>query len=600
MRKSKDSFTTRGPTNEYQARVLEGVAMWAAYYRSNIHRFVEDYLHVSLKLFQIILLVMMDRCATFVFIACRGLGKTFISAIFVVCRCILYPGTKVCISSGTRGQSNNVLEKIMHELVPNSPELANEIDISKTQISSANAIITFRNGSYIKVVTASDSGRGNRAHILLLDEFRMIRKDIIDTILKKFQASPRHPGYLDKPEYSGRADLLERNKTLYLSSAYYQDHWSYVRCKDSCRFMLDENRSNFVCGLPYQLAIQEGLLMEDDVIEQISETDFNEIKWSMEMCAEFWGGTDGSFFKYEAVSKNRKISNVMLPDRIVSKLASATKLRIQPKQLGEIRILSVDVALMASTKHKNDASAVFINQLLPTKTSRYMSNIIYTESHEGLRTEAEALAVRKLFEEFDCDYIALDVKNFGLSVYDALSNEIVDSETGEVYPSLCCCNNDDLAARCADPNIPEERKVIWAILGNTKFNSDCAILLREGFRSGYIRLPIKEYDAEAMMMEEFRGFGALPMQDRLQFMLPYVNTTLLVDELVNLQHEESSGFVRITEKSNMRKDRYSSLSYNYYVALQLEKKIRRDEFRASSYDTDIFNYRAPTRRTERW
>lgn len=318
------------------------------------------------------------------------------------------------------------------------------------------------------------------------------------------------------------------------------------------------------------------------------------------MCAEFWGGTDGSFFKYEAVSKNRKISNVMLPDRIVSKLASATKLRIQPKQLGEIRILSVDVALMASTKHKNDASAVFINQLLPTKTSRYMSNIIYTESHEGLRTEAEALAVRKLFEEFDCDYIALDVKNFGLSVYDALSNEIVDSETGEVYPPLCCCNNDDLAARCADPNIPEERKVIWAILGNTKFNSDCAILLREGFRSGYIRLPIKEYDAEAMMMEEFRGFGALPMQDRLQFMLPYVNTTLLVDELVNLQHEESSGFVRIIERSNMRKDRYSSLSYNYYVALQLEKKIRRDEFRASSYDTDIFNYRAPTRRTERW
>lgn len=281
MRKSKDSFTTRGPTNEYQARVLEGVAMWAAYYRSNIHRFVEDYLHVSLKLFQILLLVMMDRCATFVFIACRGLGKSFISAIFVVCRCILYPGTKVCISSGTRGQSNNVLEKIMHELVPNSPELANEIDISKTQISSANAIITFRNGSYIKVVTASDSGRGNRAHILLLDEFRMIRKDIIDTILKKFQASPRHPGYLDKPEYRGRADLLERNKTLYLSSAYYQDHWSYVRCKDSCRFMLDENRSNFVCGLPYQLAIQEGLLMEDDVIEQISETDFNEIKWSI-------------------------------------------------------------------------------------------------------------------------------------------------------------------------------------------------------------------------------------------------------------------------------------------------------------------------------
>lgn len=318
------------------------------------------------------------------------------------------------------------------------------------------------------------------------------------------------------------------------------------------------------------------------------------------MDSVFWGGTDGSFFNYDAVSKNRKIHHVMLPDRIVGKLPSASKFRIPPKQPGEIRILSVDVALMASSKHKNDASAVFVNQLLPTRTSRYMSNIVYTESHEGLRTEAEALAVRKLFEEFNCDYIALDVKNFGLSVYDALSNEIVDAESGEVYPPLCCCNNDDLAARCADPEVPEERKVIWAVMGNSKFNSDCAILLREGFRSGYIRLPIKEYDAEAMMMEDLKGFGSLTMQDRLEFMLPYVNTTLLVDELVNLQHEESSGLVRISEKSNMRKDRYSSLSYNYYVALQLEKKIRRDEWRASSYDQDVFNYRAPTRRRERW
>ena len=600
MRKSKEGYTARGPINEHQERVLEAVGIWAAYYRSNIHRFVEDYFHVSLKLFQIILLVMMDRCATFVFIACRGLGKTFLSAVFICARAILYPGSKICIASGTRGQSVNVIEKILQELVPNSPELANEIDMSKTQINGTNAILVFKNSSYIKVVTASDSGRGNRAHLLLLDEFRMIKKDVIDTILKKFQASPRHPGYLDRPEYKGRADLYERNKTMYLSSAYYKDHWSYMRCKDSCRFMLDEGRSNFVCGLPYQLAIQEGLLMEEDVIEQISETDFNEIRWLMEMCAEFWGGADGSFFNYDAIAKNRRIEYIMLPDAVSMKIPSSTKFRIQPKQPGERRLLSVDVALMASTKYRNDASAVFINQLVPTKTSRYMNNIIYTESHEGLRTEAEALRIRKLFEEYDCDHIILDVKSFGLSVYDALSSELIDPDSGEVYPPLCCCNNDELASRCSDPDIPEERKVIWAVNGSAKFNSDCAIMLREGFRSGYIRLPIVEDDAETLM-NAIKGFGNLPLQDRLEFVLPYVNTTLLINELVNLRHEESSGVVRILEKSTMRKDRYSSLSYNYYVALQLEKKMRREETRAASYDQDIFTYRAPRRHDkERW
>lgn len=100
-----------GAKNEHQERVLEGVAIWASYYRANIHRFVEDYFHIQLKLFQIFLLYMMNVCSTFVFIACRGLGKSYLSAVFCCARCILYPGTHICIASGTRGQSINVLEK---------------------------------------------------------------------------------------------------------------------------------------------------------------------------------------------------------------------------------------------------------------------------------------------------------------------------------------------------------------------------------------------------------------------------------------------------------------------------------------------------------
>ena len=42
-----------GAKNEHQERVLEGVAIWASYYRANIHRFVEDYFHIQLKLFHI-------------------------------------------------------------------------------------------------------------------------------------------------------------------------------------------------------------------------------------------------------------------------------------------------------------------------------------------------------------------------------------------------------------------------------------------------------------------------------------------------------------------------------------------------------------------
>ena len=82
----------------------------------------------------------------------------------------------------------------------------------------------------------------------------------------------------------------------------------------------------------------------------------------------------------------------------------------------------------------------------------------------------------------------------------------------------------------------------------------------------------------------FRGYSSLSPADKLKIQMPYINTTLLVDELTKLQHEESGGKVRIYEKTGMRKDRYSSLSYNYYVALQLENKLNKRQNAASAMD----------------
>ena len=555
------------------SRLTDGIAVWCAFYRANPARFVLDYLHIQLKLFQKILITMMMRSTVFVFIATRGIGKTYMSAIYSVVRCILYPGTKVCIASGTRGQSINVLEKILLELKPNSPELAAEIDEGQTKVNGTNAQVVFKNGSYIKVVTASDTSRGNRANVLLLDEFRLISKDVVDTVLRKFLTQRRMPRYSKlTPEERQREYEKEKNITLYLSSAWWQDSWAYLKCRDAMRFMLDDTKRQFVCGFPYQLSIQEGLLDPELVADEMAETDFSEIKFLMEYCAEFYGSEEGAFFDFESISKTRRIKYPMLPEKLSSKL-SAPQLRIQPKQAGEIRLMSADIALMTSRKHDNDATAIFINQMLPTKAGRYTHNFIYPDSMEGLRTEDQALTIRKLFDEYQCDYLVLDCQGVGLGVFDCLARDLSDPETGELYPALSCTNDQSMAERCTMPNAP---KVIWSIKANAQMNNDCAILLREGLKSGRIRLLTNEYDGEEALAS-LKGYSNLSPQDRLALQMPYINTTLLVDELVNLQHDESSGKVKIFEKTGMRKDRYSSLAYNYYVATQLEAKaVRRN------------------------
>lgn len=176
----------------------------------------------------------------------------------------------------------------------------------------------------------------------------------------------------------------------------------------------------------------------------------------------------------------------------------------------------------------------------------------------------------------------------GLGVFDALAGDITDVDTGEVYPALSCCNDKTMADRCT---VPGADKVIWSVKASAMFNSDAAFLLREGFRSGKIRLLMSEYDADEIL-KDVRGYSSLDPSEKMQLQMPYINTTLLIDELVKLQHEENAGKVKLYERAGMRKDRYSSLSYNYYVATQLESKLRKKQAMNESF-TSSFIIKAP-------
>lgn len=412
----------------------------------------------------------------------------------------------------------------------------------------------------------------NRCNILLLDEFRLISKDTIDTVLRKFLTQRRMPRYDELTEEERKREYdKEKNLTLYLSSAYWKDHWSYMKCVDTLKAMTSFGRNQFICGFPYQLSIKEGLLDPEMIEDELGDNQFSDVKFSMEMCAEFYGSDEGAFFDFNSISKNRKIKYPMLPDKLAVKLGNAQEIKIKQKANGEIRLISADIALMSSKKHKNDATAIFVTQMVPSKAGRYVINVIYSESCEGMRTEGQALRIRELYEEYMCDYIILDTAGLGLGVYDCLSRDIVDQDSGEIYPALSCYNNQEMASRCT---VPGAKKAIWAIKASAAFNSDIAYLLRQGFISGRIRLLQTEYEAEALL-GQLKGYNNLNPQEKVKFQMPYINTTLLIDELTKLQHEESGGKIRVYEKSGMRKDRYSSLAYNYYVAMTLENTISR-------------------------
>ena len=579
---TRNSQTESQVKQDKADRIMNGVNVWAAFYRANPHRFARDYLNLKLDRFQQIILCMMFRFSNVVYLASRGGGKSFLIAIFCVIHCILYPETRICLASKTRKQATEIIDKIREILMPRSANL--RLEIEEVQVNQANAFVSFRNDSRIVVVTAADSARHNRATVLVVDEFRMVDKNIIDTVLRKFLTSQRHPAFLDKPEYKDYPK--EQTKELYASSCWYESHWSYELVRSYVVNMI-RGRSYFCCAMPYQLAIKEGRLDKTKVEDEMSETTFNAITFQMEMEALFFGQSSGGLYNFDEIDRNRVIKYPFYPKFAGHKIADK-RLYIPPKIPGEVRVLSADIALMSSTKNKNDATSIFINQMLPTSNNRFVNNIVYADNNEGLRTDAQALVIRKLFEDYDCDYLVLDTKGLGLGVSDALMADIYDQESGTTYGALSCCNNDELAKRCLVPDAP---KVIWSVQGTQEFNSQCALGLREALKQGSVRLLTSEFAAEDSL-GELRGYDNLSPADSLNLKLPYIHTSLLINELIKLEYEVRNNVIRVKEKAGMRKDRYSSLSYNIHVAKIIERDLQVQKSK-KTMEQLVFKFRAP-------
>ena len=63
-------------------------------------------------------------------------------------------------------------------------------------------------------------------------------------------------------------------------------------------------------------------------------------------------------------------------------------------------------------------------------------------------------------------------------------------------------------------------------------------------------------------------------KEQAMLKLPYIQTSLMVNELINLDHEIKGTNIKIIEKPGMRKDRFSSLEYNFKICQELGFKLK--------------------------
>ena len=563
---------------------------WITFYRRNPSRFVEHYFGIVLHLYQHIILYLMEFYPSFCIVAARSAAKSFIIAVFACKEAILRPGAKIVVASATKKQARLIVsEKIKKELMPKSPLLAAEIDSFKDNQNEIEVV--FRNGSSIVVVAANENARGYRATVMIYEEFRMIVKNIIDSVLSPFLFI-RQADYLKLPEYS---KMVEEPKEVYISSAWYQSHWMWKLVQTLTKEMLTDQTS-CVIAMDYSIALKHNIKTRNFLIKERKK--FDPISWAIEYENQMIAENAKSFFNYEQLNRNRRLKRAFYPRRNDEVLLRQKNKYDIPKQVGEIRILSCDIAMEGGSTTDNSIYSCI--RLLPESQEYkvmdtqgehlevkrgYRRQVSYMEAVHGGETTKQAIRIKQLYADFNADYCVLDGRNAGISVYDMLAKVLYDEERNMEYKPWRCMNDEKVANRIQIAGAEEN---VYVIKAQLETNSSIAESMRNALNSGMIDLLISNTEAVDEISNFIPEYATADVDTQLFFERPYLETVALINEMIDLEYErgEQTGLIKIVNNNN-RKDRYTSVSYGNYFAQMLEHDMLSD---SSEYEyVPLFN-----------
>lgn len=259
-------------------------AKFLSYYRYYVDKFAVDILGMdNLFSFQRLLLRAMGRFPNTMILACRGLTKSYICAVFMHCMAVLYPGISIGIVSGNGNQARMVIkQKIEGELIKNENI---KRDIKNIKTGTEDCIVEYKNGSSIRAITLGqngkgDSARGWRFQLILVDEARLVRSDTLKTVVVPMTSTPRPNAIANKKKYPNSP--VEESKMIYISSAWLKTCDLYQRFLNFYDKMVSGDKNYFVASLDYRVGVDAGIFTLEKMMREKEDPEMTLDKWAYE------------------------------------------------------------------------------------------------------------------------------------------------------------------------------------------------------------------------------------------------------------------------------------------------------------------------------
>ena len=553
-----DSTYSNDPINEVSID-YEAWTEFFSYYRYYIDEFAIDILGVDLFPFQRVILRAMGRGQFSVLIACRGIGKSWIVALFYICVSILYPNVKCGIASGNSQQARNVIiQKIKGELSKNET-IAREINFP-IRTGADDCYCEFKNGSEIRAITLAqdrggDSARSWRFNCLLVDEARLVKDDIIETILIPMTKTKRQNALKWKQN--------EKGKVIFISSAYLKTSGLYKRFKYHFEQMVLGNQNYVAMCFPYQVGIQAGLFDSDDIEQERAKPTMTSDKFAYEYEGVFVGSSGESYYPYELTMPCRILEHCELE---------------QPKKSDSIYLITHDVAVSTAKNSDNACTHVIKLKLRPNGT--YTKSAVYIKVVNGLPLEKQRDYLRELIHlKFpNCRKLVIDERGAGNGLprmfYESWEYTDPKTKVTVEYPPLIKDNDEE--GFLLDNAIP----MIRAINATNDFNTTYYPYMKSCFEDRTLQLLVASDEVDSLYKS-----GEITPEEYAQ----YIEHDTLQSELSNIKQEYSeSGNLQYNRIVKTKKrDRATSLFYGLSVISEWELENRQNLYSNKNAGYDL-------------
>lgn len=491
----------------------------------------------------------------------RAYSKSFLSVMVLMCRCILYPRSKLFVTSGGKEQAAGIVKEKVTEICTLVPAFERELDRrpGKTREGKDYVCYVFKNGSYFDNIAASEKSRGKRRHGGLVEECVGVDGKILsEVIIPTMNVSRLCMDGSTQPE-----ETLNKSQ-IYVTTAGWKGTFAYDKLIQLLVWMITEPEKAMVMGGTWRIPVLVKLLDRSFLQDLKRDGTFNEASFDREYESKWSGTVEDAFFRGDIFDRNRELQK---PEYEKSGRSSASS----------FYILSVDVG------RKGCDSVICVFKVTPQSMGGAIKSLVnmYTLSDEHF--EDQARKIKDLYYKYGARRVVLDGNGAGIGLVDYFVKSQIDPDTGDVYPDFGVYNDEELYYKKYKTNITEQ-DALYIIKANAPINTEIHVNAQSQLSSGKVKLLIDERVAKQKLLGTKMGQNMKP-EERAEYLKPFTLTSILKEEMMNLR-EETEGLNIILKQANkgIRKDKFSAFEYGlYYIKQEEEKKKKRKKFNAKDW-----------------